>query len=214
MDDKFEKKLKEFLPYIIIIGVVYLFAPALLVFTDSTGMLNQIIYIGLFPLTALLCNIHYSYKKANDFTLSLVAPIIYIPSMLLYGNIRDSVLNSLIYLVSYFICGYIGLTLGEIIKGSDSKKNKNERRKRVPTVVDTKTAVKENDDIYLEDDLSEYNAVEEIELPKSYEPVDDYSNDSNDSFSFEQQDNSFESKTSYTEDDIDAILAELHNRHN
>lgn len=211
MDDKFEKKLKEFLPYIIIIGVVYLFAPAILVFSKSTGPLNQIIYIGVFPLTALLCNIYYSCKKTNDFFLSLVAPIIYIPSMLLYGNIRDSVLNSLIYLVSYFICGYIGLTLGEMIKGSDSKKSKSERRRRVPTVVDTTTA-KENDDIYVEDNYSEYNAVEEIELPKSFEQVDDYSYGNNDSY--EPQDNSYESKGSYTEDDIDAILAELHNRHN
>ena len=210
MDDKFEKKLKEFLPYIIIIGVVYLFAPAILVSTKSTGLLNQIIYIGLFPLTALLCNVYYSYKKANDFFLSLVAPIIYIPSMLLYGNIRDSVLNSLIYLVSYFICGYIGLALGEILKGSDSKKNsKDVRRKRVPTVVDTKVADK-SDDIYVEDDFNEYNAVEEIELPKSYEPVEEHN--------FEPQnntfDNSYDSSKDYTEDDIDAILAELHNRHN
>lgn len=210
MDDKFEKKLKEFLPYIIIIGVVYLFAPAILVFTKSTGMLNQIIYIGLFPLTALLCNLFYSYKKVNDFFLSLVAPIIYIPSMLLYGNIRDSVLNSLIYLVSYFICGYIGLTLGEIFKGSDSKKNsKDVRRRRVPAVVDTKVAEK-SDDIYVEDDFDEYNVVEEIELPKSYEPVEEYS--------YEPQNNSFDTSydnpRDYTEDDIDAILAELHNRHN
>lgn len=210
MDDKFEKKLKEFLPYIIIIGVVYLFAPAILVSTKSTGMLNQIIYIGLFPLTALLCNVYYSYKKANDFFLSLVAPIIYIPSMLLYGNLRDSVLNSLIYLVSYFICGYIGLSLGEILKGSDSKKNsKDVRRKRVPTVVDTKVAEK-SDDIYVEDDFNEYNAVEEIELPKSYEPVEEHSYEpQNNTF-----DNSYDSSRDYTEDDIDAILAELHNRHN
>lgn len=210
MDDKFEKKLKEFLPYIIIIGVVYLFAPAILVFTKSTGMLNQIIYIGLFPLTALLCNLFYSYKKVNDFFLSLVAPIIYIPSMLLYGNIRDSVLNSLIYLVSYFICGYIGLTLGEIFKGSDSKKNsKDVRRRRVPAVVDTKVAEK-SDDIYVEDDFDEYNVVEEIELPKSYEPVEEYSHEpQNNSF-----DTSYDNPRDYTEDDIDAILAELHNRHN
>lgn len=210
MDDKFEKKLKEFLPYIIIIGVVYLFAPAILVSTKSTGLLNQIIYIGLFPLTALLCNVYYSYKKANDFFLSLVAPIIYIPSMLLYGNLRDSVLNSLIYLVSYFICGYIGLSLGEILKGSDSKKNsKDVRRKSVPTVVDTKVADK-SDDIYVEDDFNEYNAVEEIELPKSYEPVEEHSYEpQNNTF-----DNSYDSSRDYTEDDIDAILAELHNRHN
>ena len=198
MDDKFEKKLKEFLPYIIIIGVVYLFAPALLVFTKSTGLLNQIVYLGLFPLTALLCNLYYSYKKTSDFALSLVAPIIYIPSMLLYGNIRDSLLNSLIYLVSYFICGYIGLTLGEMIKGSNSKsKNSDVRRKRVPTVVDTSTA-QEPFEMYVDD----------IELPKQYEQTEDYTQ-----YEDTYEEPAYEPASSYTEDDIDAILAELRNRH-
>ena len=198
MDDKFEKKLKEFLPYIIIIGVVYLFAPALLVFTKSTGLLNQIVYLGLFPLTALLCNLYYSYKKTSDFALSLVAPIIYIPSMLLYGNIRDSLLNSLIYLVSYFICGYIGLTLGEMIKGSNSKSKKSDvRRKRVPTVVDTSTA-EEPFEMYVDD----------IELPKQYEQTEDYTQ-----YEDTYEEPAYEPASSYTEDDIDAILAELRNRH-
>lgn len=198
MDDKFEKKLKEFLPYIIIIGVVYLFAPALLVFTKSTGLLNQIVYLGLFPLTALLCNLYYSYKKTSDFALSLVAPIIYIPSMLLYGNIRDSLLNSLIYLVSYFICGYIGLTLGEMIKGSNSKSKKSDvTRKRVPTVVDTSTA-EEPFEMYVDD----------IELPKQYEQTEDYTQ-----YEDTYEEPAYEPASSYTEDDIDAILAELRNRH-
>lgn len=198
MDDKFEKKLKEFLPYIIIIGVVYLFAPALLVFTKSTGLLNQIVYLGLFPLTALLCNLYYSYKKTSDFALSLVAPIIYIPSMLLYGNIRDSLLNSLIYLVSYFICGYIGLTLGEMIKGSNSESKKSDvTRKRVPTVVDTSTA-EEPFEMYVDD----------IELPKQYEQTEDYTQ-----YEDTYEEPAYEPASSYTEDDIDAILAELRNRH-
>ena len=198
MDDKFEKKLKEFLPYIIIIGVVYLFAPALLVFTKSTGLLNQIVYLGLFPLTALLCNLYYSYKKTSDFALSLVAPIIYIPSMLLYGNIRDSLLNSLIYLVSYFICGYIGLTLGEMIKGSNSKSKKSDvTRKRVPTVVDTSTA-QEPFEMYVDD----------IELPKQYEQTEDCTQ-----YEDTYEEPAYEPASSYTEDDIDAILAELRNRH-
>ncbi len=195
MDDKFEKKLKEFLPYIIIIGVVYLFAPAILVFTKSTGLLNQIIYIGLFPLTALLCNLYYSYKKVDDFFLSLVAPIIYIPSMLLYGNMRDSVLNTLIYLVSYFICGYIGLTVGDMLKGSNKEEEKGTRRRRVPSVVDTAATSNNADDDY---DL------EIIEPVESFEYTDDYADSSNEPL--------YEPVTSYTEDDIDAILAELHNR--
>lgn len=199
MDDKFEKKLKEFLPYIIIIGVVYLFAPAILVFTKSTGLLNQLIYIGLLPLTALLCNLYYSFKKTSDFFLSLVAPIIYIPSMLLYGNIRDSVLNSLIYLVSYFICGYIGLTLGEMLRGSANKDNKGDvRRKRVPSVVDTATAKETFEE-----------EAEKIELPQSFEQVEEI-----EASESETQEPLFEVADTYSEDDVDAILAELHNRNN
>lgn len=190
MDDKFEKKLKEFLPYIIIIGVVYLFFPAILVFTKSTGILNPIIYFGVFPVTAFLCNLYYGYKKKNDLLLSLVAPVIYIPSMLLYGNLRDSVLNCVILLVSYFICGYIGLSIGEMMRGS-SKNNEEKRpsRKRVPTVVNTASA-KETEDSFVIDEIEMPQSFEEVETQQSY---DDYQPD-------------------YTEDDIDAILRELHDR--
>lgn len=189
MDDKFEKKLKEFLPYIIIIGVVYLFFPAILVFTKSTGILNQIIYIGVFPLTAFGCNLYYGYKKKNDILMSLVAPLIYIPSMLLYGNLRDSVLNSIIFLVSYLLCGYIGLTVGEIMRG-DSKTEKKQRpvtKKRVPTVVDTSSAKEE-----------ESFVIDEIELPQKFEET--------------VKEESYDYQPDYTEDDIDAILRELHSR--
>ena len=190
VDDKLEKKLKEFLPYIIIIGIIYLFVPAILVLSNSSEVLNQVIYIGLFPLTALLCSFHYGYKKKNDFLLSLVAPILYIPSMFLYGNFRDSALNSIIYLVSYFICGYIGLSLADMIKTPKDKKNAGRRRRTVPTVVNTSKAEVETDNF----------SVEEIELP----------------FKFEEENNSFEVETEssdrYTEDDINAILAELHSR--
>lgn len=198
MDDKFEKKLKEFLPYIIIIGVVYLFLPAILVFTKSQGVLNQIVYIGVFPLTAFLCSLHYGYKKTNDLLLSLVAPVIYIPSMLLYGNLRDSVLNSIIFLVSYFICGYIGLTVGEMIKSSKDKKNGNTTRRRaVPTVVNTVNAYDEEDEL----------SFDNIELPQKFD-------EEVESVQYEENESMFEPADSYTEDDVDAILAELHNRDN
>ena len=56
MEAKFEKKLKAFLPYIIIIGIVYLIAPALL-FTGST-FVTYLVLIGILPLTAGACCAH------------------------------------------------------------------------------------------------------------------------------------------------------------
>lgn len=193
MNDKLEQKLKEFLPYIIIIGVVYLFLPAVLVFTKSHGvLLNQIVYIGAFPLTAFICNMYYGYKKTNDMLLSFVAPIIYIPSMLLYGNLRDSVLRPIIFLICYFICGYIGLTVGEMLKGNNSEDKERSRKKRVPSVVNTATAKDEEDVVF-----------DEIELPQQFEEEQEGALD------FEPE---FTPADSYTEDDIDAILKELQSR--
>ncbi|MBE6824302.1 MAG: hypothetical protein E7513_03035 [Ruminococcaceae bacterium] len=202
MDDIFEKKIKEFLPYIIIIGVLYLFFPAILVFTKSSGVFNQIVYMGLFPLAALGSCFHYAYKKKSDFFLSLVAPIFFIPSMLLYGNIRDSVLNSIIFLVSYFICGYLGLTLGEMLSGrvpeKEEKPQKSHKsvsghmRKRVPKSVKPSAHKHESSTDF---------SFDEIEMPQKFEDVLTEMDTTDASDVFES-----------TADDIDSILEEIHNR--
>lgn len=203
MNDIFEKKIKEFLPYIIIIAVLYLVMPAIMVLTHSSTVFNQIVYIGIFPLTAFACNFHYVYKKKTDLFLTFVAPIIYIPSMLLYGNLRDSVLNSIIFLVSYFICGYLGQTVADMITGKSGNndgyeaenahsKEKVERhytKKRVPKRV--KTSAHEH--------RASGRIPDDIEMPKSFEELE--LGDTEPSYNFES-----------TQDDIDAILNEIHNR--
>lgn len=188
MNDVFEKKFKEFLPYIIIIGVIYLFFPILLVISGNNGgstVFNQITYLGIFPLTALLCCLHYSFKKKNDFVLSLVAPILFIPSMLLYGNIRDSVLNCIIFIISYFICGYLGLLIGEMLapKKKAKEENANEssrgRRARTPKRVSQKAAEETKEHF-------ESQNVTDLEIDENY---------------------------TTTAEDIDSILEEIHARH-
>jgi len=195
MEDMLEKKLKSFLPYIVVIGAVYLFVPAILVFASSAGMLNQIIYIGILPVTALLSCMVYAYKKTNDFYLSLVAPLFYIPSMFIYGNFRDSWLNSLIFLVSYFICGYIGLTLGDMIKGKseDNEDGSNDNKKSVPKRIDTKKIEEISNSSYMPED---------IELPKKFEEdmlsvVDELTENE---------------ETTTSEEDVEAILDKLQGR--
>lgn len=199
MEDIFEKKIKSFLPYIIIIGVVYLFAPAILVFVGNKELLNQVFYIGLFPLTALACNFYYGYKKEMDFWLSLVAPVFFIPSMFIYGNFAYSPLNSIIFLVCYFICSYLGLTLGDMLKGRNGDNTeKNERsdktRTRVPRRVNTTPR---------EDKSAAELMIEEhdIELPPSFD-------EEVESGTYDEVETTFDS----TADDIDAILAELRDR--
>ena len=130
MDDKLEKRLKEFLPYIIVIGIIYLLVPALLFM--NTDFAAYLVLIGILPLTALGCCAHYSYKKKNDLLLAFVAPLFFLPAMFLYPIARESLLKGVIYLAAYFLSGYLGLAIGDILsnrgKSKGSKDSKDETR--------------------------------------------------------------------------------------
>ena len=205
MEDIFEKKIKSFLPYIIIIGAAYLFGPAILMLTGNKVLLNQIFYIGLFPLTALLCCLHYSYKKEMDFFLSLVAPIFFIPSMFIYGLFMLQPLNSIIFLVCYFICSYLGLTIGDMLKNKNgSDDNADTKKKRVPKRVNAsatdidKTAA----ELMIED--------HDIEIPMTFD--EEVESESFEAVEAMPETPKVETTFDSTADDIDAILNELRNR--
>ena len=209
MEAKFEKKLKAFLPYIIIIGIVYLVVPALL-FVGS-GFVSYLVLIGILPLTAGCCCAHYSIKKENDFWLCLVAPIIFIPAMFLYPIFSTNALIALIYLVSYLLCGYLGLTIGEIVKtsmGKDAKaSDKAEPNKdAAPRRTERRASVRRSEDRGIEPGTpirrsrTSKARAERVDLDSTdgFFTEDPYSDDSLD--------------TSTTSEDIDAILSEIHQR--
>jgi hypothetical protein len=218
MDDKFEKKLKSFLPYIIIIGVVYLLVPALL-FINSDAI-AYLILIGVLPLTALLCCAHYSMTKENDFLLSFVAPIFFLPAMFLYPIARASLLKALIYLVAYFLCGYLGLTVGDILanrsksgdrRSSDrrpaerrpAQRRPAERRPAERRPAERRTVERFDDEEPVErrpaPQRVRRSAMQEDRDAQRFEAIDPY--------------DVSELDTSTTDDDIDAILNEIHQRH-
>ena len=204
MEDIFEKKIKSFLPYIIIIGAAYLFGPAILMLTGNKVLLNQIFYIGLFPLTALLCCLHYSYKKEMDFFISLVAPIFFIPSMFIYGLFMLQPLNSIIFLVCYFICSYLGLVIGDMIKGRNGAEEKaDKKQKRVPRRVNTVAGA---DATAAELMIEEHD----IEIPMAFD--EEVEIDSFDEIDTVDEVEEVETTFDSTADDIDAILNELRNR--
>ena len=203
MEDKLEKKLKEFLPYIIVIAVIYLVVPALL-FINSDAV-AYIVLIGILPLTALLCCAHYSMKKKNDLALAFIAPLFFLPAMFLYPIASTSLINALIYLAAYFLCGYLGLTIGDIFANRGKSKaptrqaekagQKEARRTAKPEPAEARSA-----EARPAPSQRPRRVAVEAEARDSFEAADPYADSSLD--------------TSTTDDDIDAILREIHQRHN
>ena len=123
MEDKFENKLKELLPYIIVTAALFLLLPLLMGTKESA--VTYIIQLGAFPLISFGCGFHYTFRKGRkDIILCFIAPLSYALSALLYGMWRDSWITVLIYIAAYFICGYLGMLLCEIIKPGRKREKK------------------------------------------------------------------------------------------
>lgn len=133
MKEQILLKLKKFLPFIIVIALVFLIAPAFLV-SARTDKYNSFVYIGVFSITTFLCAFFYGYKNGKDYFFSAIAPLIYLPSMFLYGNYKDSIFNCLIYFVCYFLCGFIGVLVGDL--GYSDKKNKSRKQSQRRSSID------------------------------------------------------------------------------
>ena len=227
MRDNNENKTKAFLPYLIIIGAVYLIAPALL-FVHSS-FVTYIVLIGILPLTALLCCAHYSLKKKSDFALCLIAPLFFGVAMLFYmlfGMEKMDLLRAFIYLIAYLLCGYLGLTIGDILSNKQSASARDARAARprsefraeaaspaertvrpVSRPAPAPRAARVNVEAASEPVAPRTPAaaprprrvdVEAAEAPRRFEAVDPY------------EDRSLDQST--TSDDIDAILREIHQR--
>ena len=239
MEDKMEKKLKAFLPYIIVIGVVYLLVPALVLI--GSDAVSYIVLIGLLPLTPMLCCAHYSMNKESDFLLTLVAPIFFIPAMFLYRIAQTDFLKAVIYLIAYFLCGYLGLTIGDILANRKDPDRRNRSAERSGRSAERRSAPRERAPRERTVSESSYDMDEEpirrsaparrpAPAPVE-EDVDDYITSSRRQSAptrarrvaveveepkrFEAADPYDDSSldTSTTSDDIDAILREIHQRH-
>ena len=123
---------KKYVPYAVIIFVVYMLLP--LVFLPAAMQkFSPIAYDCVFPLTAIGCAAHYCSKYGLDFLFALIAPIIYLPSMLIYnGGFSSSTLSTnLILLVVYLVAGIFGLFLGDL--AFDDKRRQKEKAEQEET---------------------------------------------------------------------------------
>lgn len=179
MNDRIERKLKELLPYLIIIGILYLLLP--LFMSEKAGAATYLIQLGAFPLTAIGCGVHYKLKKKkNDVLLCLAAPLFYALTALIYGMWRDSWYTVLIYMAGYFLCGYLGMAVTDLLR---PVKKDGDARIAIPRP---------------------QQRPRRVDVQKEEAPAEDFqAQDPEDDLSLD---------TSTTEDDIEAILNEIHNR--
>lgn len=115
---------KKYVPYAVIIFVVYMLLP-LIFLPAAMQKFSPIAYDCVFPLTAIGCAAHYCSKYGLDFLFALIAPIIYLPSMLIYngGFSSNTLSTNLILLVVYLVAGIFGLFLGDLAFG-DKRRQK------------------------------------------------------------------------------------------
>lgn len=165
--------IKRYVPYAIITGAIYLLLP--LIFLPY-GFLDQkftpMVYDVVFPLTAVVCAVIYARKYGIDFFFSLVAPVLYIPSMLIYNGIS---MNNIIFVAIYLVSSIFGLFVGDMFFGS-----KNREPEEEPDL-----------DI-VEPDMQE-TRVEKVRPQKD-------------------RDSAIPQKEEIPEDEIDAILNDIHNK--
>lgn len=116
--------IKKYVPYAVIVFVIYMLLPLIFI-PAAMQKFSPVAYDCIFPLTAIGCAAHYCSKHGLDFLFALIAPIIYLPSMLIYnGGFSSGTLSTnLILLVVYLVSGIFGLFLGDLAFG-DKRRQK------------------------------------------------------------------------------------------
>lgn len=113
---------KRYIPYGIVIALIYLVMP--IFFQGENYKYDAIEYQFVFPATALLSAVIFSWKRGVDFTFPLIAPIIYIGSVLIYSHFY----HWHIYVFIYLIVGMLGSFIGDMVYKNTAREK--ERKKK------------------------------------------------------------------------------------
>lgn len=121
---------KRYIPYGIVIALIYLVMP--IFFQGENYKYDAIEYQFVFPATALLSAVIFSWKRGVDFTFPLIAPIIYIGSVLIYSHFY----HWHIYVFIYLIVGMLGSFIGDMVYKNTAREK--ERKKKADNNYKTK----------------------------------------------------------------------------
>ncbi|MEE1319064.1 MAG: hypothetical protein UHD05_06090 [Ruminococcus sp.] len=110
--------IKKYVPYTVAIFAIFLLAPVIFK-NGPMATLVPVVWYFIFPGTAIVTSALYCSKYGLDFLLALIAPIAYIPTMLIYyGGFNFA---NLILLAVYLASGIFGLFVGDIALGDKRK---------------------------------------------------------------------------------------------
>ena len=118
-----ENLIKRYLPYAVTILAIFLLVPLIFRAPALSAYYSVALYF-IFPGTAIISSALYCSKHGMDFLFTLIAPIIYIPTMLIYY--RGFNFANIILLAVYLIAGIFGLFLGDIALG-DKRRQKEKK---------------------------------------------------------------------------------------
>lgn len=117
---------KKYIPYAVIIFAVFLLVPLIFV-SDSMNRFSPIAYYCVLLLTQVVCSAVYCAKHGLDFLFTLIAPIAFLFTMMIYAGGFSNPTN-IILLIVYLISGIFGLFLGDLAFGDARRKQEKKEK--------------------------------------------------------------------------------------
>ena len=118
--------IKKYLPYAIVIFAVYLLVPLIFI-SEPMQKFSPVCYYFILLMTQVVCSAVYCAKHGLDFLFTLIAPIAFLFTMMIYAGGFGNPTN-IILLVVYLISGIFGLFLGDLAFGDARRKQKKKKK--------------------------------------------------------------------------------------
>lgn len=212
--------IKKYLPYTVITFAIYIIVPLLFRNAALKGFVGVAWYF-IFPATAAITAAIYCSKYGLDFLFSLIAPIIFLPSMFLYyGGIN---MHNIILLTGYLVAGIFGLFIGDLALGDKRRaREKQEKAEAEEMLLEAKRRDKRE-----RERLTQKRAASSRRQPSSQRrrqspqrqntqksrtqaaTASRSASSSDDDFDYEKYLSDIDKKTGSTEAEIDDILSEF-----
>lgn len=118
--------IKKYLPYAVIIFAVYLLVPLIFII-EPMQKFSAVAYYFILLMTQVVCSAVYCAKHGLDFLFTLIAPIAFLFTMMIYAGGFSNPTN-IILLIVYLISGIFGLFLGDLAFGDARRKQEKKEK--------------------------------------------------------------------------------------
>lgn len=203
-----DSMIKKYLPYAIVIFLIYMLVPLIFI-SSAMARFSAVAYDFVFPVTAAVCAAIYCSKHGLDFLFALIAPLIYIPSMLIYngGFSSSNITTNLILLVVYLVSGIFGLFLGDLALGDERRKREKKEKAEAEKML---LEAKHRDEI----ELKKMTRTSGSQITRSNKNIRNTRNTRNtpsydDDFDYDKYLSAIDRPKNTTESEIDDILREF-----